>query len=122
MYFRTVLASFALAALGAQAAPAPAPEAEAAPTGGWEKWGCLSDADANAYAANSAIFLSHTNVPLANATAQALFADDIVEYGDSINSLLSEPVSSPEFAPWFQFCHLFLTAMRSRIGIHFTSI
>lgn len=90
MQLVTVLSSLAFAAWGAQAAP-----------NGWGGWGgpwgaqgnCLSDAEAAKYASDSAIFLSHTNIALANATAQALFADNIQEYGDSINSLLSEPVS-----------------------------
>jgi hypothetical protein len=96
MQLVTVLSSLAFAAWGAQAAP----NGWGGWGGGWNGWGgqgkCLSDADAAKYASDSAIFLSHTNVPLANATAQALFADNIQEYGDSINSLLSEPVSQSQ--------------------------
>jgi hypothetical protein len=53
---------------------------------------CLTDADAQSYVDRSIIFLQHTNVPLANATAQGLFADDIQEFGDSINALRGDPV------------------------------
>lgn len=56
-------------------------------------WSCLSDAEAKSIADRSAIFLSHTDVELANQTAQALFADNIQEYGDSINSLRGDAVS-----------------------------
>jgi hypothetical protein len=54
---------------------------------------CLTDAVAKSIADRSAIFLQHTDVALANATAQELFAENIIEYGDSINSLRGDPVS-----------------------------
>ena len=58
-----------------------------------QAWGCLSETDAQSIADRSIIFLSHANVTLANETAQGLFAENIQEYGDSINSLRSQPVS-----------------------------
>ncbi|KAK4935517.1 hypothetical protein LTR10_023428 [Elasticomyces elasticus] len=63
-------------------------------TGSAQAWTCLSQADANNIAAQSTIFLQHLNVTEANATAQALFADGIVEYGDSINSLRGAPLGT----------------------------
>lgn len=60
--------------------------------GGTNAWTCLSDADAQSIADRSIVFLSHTDVALANETAQGLFADGIVEFGDSINSLRGDAV------------------------------
>lgn len=62
-------------------------------TGVAQAWYCLSDADAQSIADRSIIYLSHTDVELANQTAQGLFADNLQEYGDSINSLRGDPVS-----------------------------
>lgn len=76
MKLLTLFTSVALASWGAQA------------------WSCLSDADAQGIADASVIFLSHQDIDLANRTAQALFADNIVEFGDSINSLRGDPVSA----------------------------
>ena len=56
---------------------------------------CLTDADAESIAARSTIFLQHLNVQEANETAQGLFAEDIQEFGDSINSLRGDPVHYP---------------------------
>lgn len=66
---------------------------QASPT--WEGWnnGCLSAAEAQSIVDRSIIFLQHLDIPLANKTAQSLFAPDIVEFGDSINSLRGDPVS-----------------------------
>ena len=50
-------------------------------------WNCLTDADAESIVSRSIIFLEHHDIALANATAQGLFAEDIQEFGDSINSL-----------------------------------
>lgn len=76
------LAPLALAALGVQA--------------DWQPWGsdgCLTTAQVNYIVANSITFLSHEDVAAANASAQAIFAPDIVEFGDSINSLRGDAVS-----------------------------
>ncbi|KAI1625335.1 hypothetical protein EDD37DRAFT_629358 [Exophiala viscosa] len=62
--------------------------------GSTQAWTCLSQADANDIAARSTIFLQHLNVTQANETAQGLFADGIVEYGDSINSLKGDPLGT----------------------------
>lgn len=67
----------------------------AAASGKWNDNYCLSDADAQSYVDRSVIFLEHNNVPLANATAYGLFAEDIQEFGDSINSLRGDPVCLP---------------------------
>lgn len=55
-------------------------------------YNCLTYEEAKSIADRSAIFLSHLDVALANTTAQGLFAEDIVEFGDSINSLRGDPV------------------------------
>lgn len=54
---------------------------------------CLSDQDAQSIADRSIIFLEHLDIDAANATAQGLFADNIQEFGDSINSLRGDAVS-----------------------------
>lgn len=66
---------------------------------GWNHYCPLTDARAQEIADGSAIFLSHTNVALANATAQTLFASNIQEFGDSINSLRGDAVRAPISLP-----------------------
>lgn len=56
---------------------------------------CLSDSDAQSIADRSIVFLEHLDIDAANATAQGLFADNIQEFGDSINSLRGDAVSDP---------------------------
>jgi hypothetical protein len=65
----------------------------AVPYKDWQPAGCLTDARFQQLIDGFIIFLEHTNVPLANATAQAIFAPNIMEVGDSINSLRGDPVS-----------------------------
>jgi hypothetical protein len=65
----------------------------AAPHQDWQPAGCLTDARFQQLIDGFIIFLEHTNVPLANSTAQAIFAPTIMEVGDSINSLRGDPVS-----------------------------
>lgn len=60
----------------------------------WHKYCPLTDQRAQEIADGSAIYISHTDVALANATAQTLFAPNIVEFGDSINSLRGDAVST----------------------------
>jgi len=72
--------------------------ATAASVGLWaslvQAWSCLSDADAKSIADRSTIFLQHLNVTEANITAQGLFANNITEYGDSINSLRGDALGT----------------------------
>lgn len=73
--------------------------ATAAP-GGWGNWnkgnnGCASRAYAQNLVDQEIVFLMHTDLAAAQAAADAIFADDIQEYGDSINSLRMAPVSDP---------------------------
>lgn len=58
----------------------------------WSGHMCLSDDDADSIVQRSIVFLEHSDIAAANASAQSLFADDIQEYGDSINALRGDPV------------------------------
>jgi hypothetical protein len=61
----------------------------------WNNWnGCLTDAEAQSIVDRSVIYLQHTNIPEANATAQALFAPGLQEFGDSINSLRGDALGT----------------------------
>ncbi|RVX74168.1 hypothetical protein B0A52_02000 [Exophiala mesophila] len=55
---------------------------------------CLSDQDAQSIADRSTIFLEHLDIDAANATAQGLFADNLQEFGDSINSLRGDALGT----------------------------
>jgi hypothetical protein len=65
----------------------------AVPSKAWQPAGCLTDARFQQLIDGFIVFLEHENVPLANSTAQAIFAPTIMEVGDSINSLRGDPVS-----------------------------
>ena len=83
MKFLVTLASLALAAI---AAPAP---------GDWGKWnnGCASREYIQYLVDQEIVYLQHLDVAAGRAAGEAIFAADIVEYGDSINSLRQAPVS-----------------------------
>ncbi|KAK5094448.1 hypothetical protein LTR70_004116 [Exophiala xenobiotica] len=70
--------------------------ATAAP-GGWGDWnkgnnGCPTRAYVQTLVDQERVFLMHTDLSAAQAAADAIFADDIQEYGDSINSLRMAPL------------------------------
>lgn len=90
MKFAAVLASLAVLAT---AAPAPG----GLETRGGDK-GCVSREHVQYLVDQETIFLQHTDLAAARAAADAIFAADIEEYGDSINSLRQAPVSSPPSA------------------------
>lgn len=82
-----LLAVLGLLALGAQAAPNSHDS-----WGGWNGK-CLTSAQAQSIVDRSIIYLMHTDVAAAVAAGNSLFADDITEFGDSINSLRGDAVS-----------------------------
>lgn len=61
-------------------------------------WSCLSDHDAQDIVDKSIIFLQHRNIDEARAVATELFAEDIVQYSDSINALRAQPYGSPVYS------------------------
>lgn len=93
MRFSFVAATLALAS-SALAGPL------AARDNSWGNWGngncasnCLSQATAESIVNQYISILAHTDATAANATAQALLADDYQEISDSILSLEGQPVS-----------------------------
>ena len=56
-------------------------------------WSCLSDDDAQEIVNKSIIFLQHRDLDEAREIAYDLFAENITQYGDSINFLRGAPVS-----------------------------
>lgn len=71
--------------------------AVAAPQG-WGNWGqcsddCITQATATDIVNKFITILNHYDIPAANATAQALLADNFAEISDSILSLEGQPVS-----------------------------
>lgn len=85
MRFSTIAASF-LAVASASALPKV-----------WNNWNgnkCLSQDQANSIVGQFITGLQHPDVPAANATLQALLADDFKEVSDSILSLEGQPVRS----------------------------
>ena len=88
MRFFTLAASFLAVA-----------SASALPERRWNNWGknkCLSQDQANSIVSQFIVGLTHPDVPAANATLQALLADDFKETSDSILSLEGLPVRSLE--------------------------
>lgn len=87
------LASLASLALAATASAAPSP-------GGWGNWGknCASRDYIQSLVDQEIVYLQHLNQTAALAAGQAIFASDIQEYGDSINSLRGAPVSTLSLA------------------------
>lgn len=86
MRFFTIAASFLAVA-----------SASALPERRWNKWNnnkCLSQHQANGIVSQFIVGLQHPDVPAANATLQALLADDFKETSDSILSLEGQPVRS----------------------------
>lgn len=61
----------------------------------WQPWDptCLNQTDVDNLIAKEIIYLQHPDVAAARAIAYSIFTPDIVEYGDSINSLRGQPVS-----------------------------
>lgn len=57
---------------------------------------CLTDAEAQYLIDQAIIVLKHVDIANARAVAYSIFAPDIVEYGDSINSLRGAPVGPHE--------------------------
>jgi len=62
---------------------------------GWQD--CLSQSEAESIVSQYSSLLSHSDPTTANATAQALLADDYVEISDSILSLEGLPLGSATF-------------------------
>lgn len=62
---------------------------------GWQNWndGCYSRDYIEGLVAQEITYLMHTDLAAANAAALNIFAPDIAEFGDSINSLRMAPVS-----------------------------
>ena len=87
MRFFTIAASF-LAVASASALPERRGN-------NWHNWNkCLSQDQANSIVDQFIVGLLHPDVPAANATLQALLADDFKEISDSILSLEGQPVCS----------------------------
>jgi hypothetical protein len=80
----TILTAFA-AAVSAAALPEPVPE---------PRWACIPQWKAEKIVSSFIEILQHPDIPAANATAQALLADDFQEISDSILSLEGAPVRS----------------------------
>jgi hypothetical protein len=78
----TVITAFVAAA---SAAALPAPE---------QRWDCIPQWKAEKIVSQFIEILQHPDIPAANATAQALLADDFQEISDSILSLEGAPVSN----------------------------
>ncbi|KEF52448.1 uncharacterized protein A1O9_11689 [Exophiala aquamarina CBS 119918] len=63
--------------------------------GGWNDWNnALTQGDATDIVSKFITILSHSDVSVANATAQALIADNFFEKSDSINMLAGFPLGS----------------------------
>ena len=60
-------------------------------------WSCLSDDAAQEIVNKSILFLQHEDLDEAREVAYGLFAENITQYGDSINFLRGAPVSRPHF-------------------------
>lgn len=58
-------------------------------------WSCLSDDDAQEIVNKSILFLQHRDLDEAREVAYDLFAENITQYGDSINFLRGDPVRLP---------------------------
>lgn len=67
---------------------------------GWGNWNkgnkCASRAQVQNLVDQEIVYLMHTDLTAARAAADAIFADNIEEYGDSINSLRMAPVSDAQ--------------------------
>ncbi|KAK5937864.1 hypothetical protein PMZ80_009993 [Knufia obscura] len=81
----------ALASLAVLAAAAPAPSGLEGRNG--DK-GCVSREHVQYLVDQETVFLQHTDLAAAQAAADAIFAADIEEYGDSINSLRQAPLGT----------------------------
>ena len=79
----------ALASLAAVGSAVPTP-------GNWGNWnqGCASRNHVQYLVDQSIIYLQHKDVAAGRAAAEAIFADNIIEYGDSINSLRQAPLGT----------------------------
>ena len=84
-----LLATIATLALAATALPTPTPQGT-----DWEQNGCATRSYVEYLVAQEIIYLQHTNVTAGRIAAEGIFAADIVEFGDSINSLRNDTVSS----------------------------
>lgn len=63
----------------------------------WAPWGgnnCLNNATVEYLISSEILYLQHNNLTQAREVAYSIFTPDIQEFGDSINSLRYEPVSS----------------------------
>jgi hypothetical protein len=61
---------------------------------GWKDNYCLTDADAQSIVSRSIVYLEHTDKAAALAAGQSLFASNLQEFGDSINSLKGDPLGT----------------------------
>lgn len=76
----------------------------AAPALGRRDWGnCLAQSTAEDLVNGYISILEHSDVATANATAQAILADDYTEISDSILSLEGQPVSCKIVLPFHRF-------------------
>lgn len=56
--------------------------------------GCLTQAQVDYLISQEILYLQHPNITQAREVAYEIFTPDVMEYGDSINSLRNETVSS----------------------------
>lgn len=56
---------------------------------------CLSDAQVQDLINKEILYLQHNDIEQAREIANSIFTPDVMEYGDSINSLRYQPVSLP---------------------------
>lgn len=70
---------------------------------------CLTDTRANYIVERERVYLQKANITDARIAGEELFADDFVQYGDSINSLRGDPVSLLPPKPNYHFDCLYVT-------------